>query len=149
MGYEEMGITQAEWDIAKIIETHVGYETPIQWRIAKSLYEREQTAMTEACATVDEASQRAHGEMMKMFDRCQVLSAKIDALPRFVPLTRTRLVHMFNEAFELAAEAESPYQWWRFKPTMQNSMMESLFLVVGMMVLVIFSASILLGFLAR
>ena len=34
---EEAGMSEAEFDIAKIIEAHVGYETPVQWRIASEL----------------------------------------------------------------------------------------------------------------
>jgi hypothetical protein len=114
MGYLEMGISQRAWEIAMVIQGQVGYETPIQWRIAAELEQRE-IMMIGAKVAHSAEDVDAHKQLASLNHSISTIAAGIDKLSRWKPTSRKKMVIMYNSAlgFPLPPPAA---KWWRYKP---------------------------------
>lgn len=101
VGTEIDGMSQAEFDIAKIIEGHVGYETPVQWRIASELAQHFGQL---------QSSENMNKSLAQMVN---AIGYGIGQMPPVV--TRARVKKLYAESMRQHDEDEAvptPVSWW-------------------------------------
>lgn len=112
MGYLEMGISQRAWEIAMVIQGQVGYETPIQWRIAKELALREEMMLAARPVPEDVEARKQLNETLQSLNK---IANGISSLQRWKPVSRKTMVLMYNEAIG-APEPQPVFKWWQYRP---------------------------------
>ena len=99
---EEAGMSEAEFNIAKIIEAHVGYETPVQWRIASELAQH-------------------FGQLQSSENMSKSLAQMVNAIGYGIGqmppvVTRARVKKLYAESMRLAVDENeavpTPVSWW-------------------------------------
>lgn len=135
MGFLEMNISQRMWDIAKVIESHVGYETPIQWRIAAELEQREIMLLKNQPVPEDKEARKQQADALRSLSE---IALGIDGLPRWMPVSRTKMVVMYNNA--IGASTPETAKWWRYKS------IEDVILSIVITALILFTISIVVAY---
>lgn len=132
-------------EIAMVIQGQVGYETPIQWRIAAELEQRELMALESQPVKEDVEARRQLGELQKSTD---IIAKGIEKLPRWMPVSRKTMVYLYNGAmgFDTPAPAE---KWWRFKYTIADHHFERLLVVAASCAGLMFIVQILVNWLSK